>query len=227
MTLDTTVLVDDETIDDEEIRPSWRGRIHRYAALLFVPVFVVLVALADTATTRCAMLIYGMGVVTMLGVSAVYHSGRLGPLGKARLKRIDHSTILFGVTGSYTGICTLALNGSAEITMLVFVWTAAVIGIVIRMFWLHAPRWVTATVYMVVGWSALIEISPLMRSLAAGDTALMMVGGGLYSLGAAVYATKRPNWSPKHFGFHEVFHALVVVAAVLHFILVARLLQRV
>lgn len=227
MTLDTTVLVDDETIDDEEIRPSWRGQIHRYAAILFVPAFAVLVALADTATTRVAMLVYGMGVVTMLGVSAVYHSGRLGPVGKARLKRIDHSTILFGVTGSYTGICTLALNGSAEVTMLVFVWTAAVIGIVIRMFWLHAPRWVTAAVYMVVGWSALIEISPLMRSLAAGDTALMMVGGGLYSLGAAVYATKRPNWSPKHFGFHEVFHALVVVAAVLHFILVARLLQQV
>jgi hemolysin III len=224
VTLDTTILVDDETIADEELRPSWRGQIHRYAAILFVPAFAVLVGLARTATTRFAMVVYGMGVVTMLGVSAVYHSGRLGPAGKARLKRVDHSTILFGVTGSYTGICTLALNGSAEVTMLVFVWSAAAVGIVIRMCWLHAPRWVTAAVYMVVGWSALIEISPLMRSLAAGDTALMMAGGGLYSLGAAVYATKRPNWSPKHFGFHEVFHALVVAAAVLHYILVVRLL---
>jgi len=219
------LISDAEGTTPTDIRPSWRGRVHRYAVIAFVPAFVVLVALADTTTSRLAMVVYGAGVVTMLGVSAVYHSGRLGAVWAARLKRVDHSTILFGVTGSYTGICSLALNGTPEVTMLVVVWSAAVVGTAIRMCWLHAPRWVTATVYVVVGWSALIEIGPLMRALSAADTTLLMVGGGLYSAGAAVYATKRPNPSVQHFGFHEVFHTLVVAAAVLHFILVVRLIS--
>ena len=219
------LITDAEGATPMDVRPSWRGRIHRYAAIAFVPAFVVLVARAGSATSRLAMIVYGAGVVTMLGVSAVYHSGRLGAVWEARLKRLDHSTILFGVTGSYTGICSLALNGTAEVTMLIFVWSAAVVGTVIRMFWLHAPRWVTAVVYVVVGWSALIEIGPIMRALGAADTALLMVGGGLYSAGAAVYATRRPNPSVHHFGFHEVFHTLVVAAAVLHFILVVRLVS--
>ena len=208
----------------DAIRPTWRGQIHRYASIAFVPAFIVLVVRADSPTHRLAMAIYGLGVEAMLGVSAVYHSGRLGPVGTARLKRLDHSTILLGVTGSYTGICSLALNGTPEVTMLAFVWSAAAVGIAIRMCWLHAPRWVTSTVYLVVGWSALIEIVPLMRSLGALDAALLFGGGALYSLGAAVYATKRPNPSPNHFGFHEVFHTLVVAAAVLHYVLVVRLL---
>ena len=221
------LIADNEGMTTDHIRPSWRGRIHRYSAIAFVPAFVVLVALAGTPTSRLAMIVYGAGVVTMLGVSAVYHSGRLGAAWEARLKRLDHSTILFGVTGSYTGICSLALNGAPEVTMLVFVWSAAVVGVGIRMFWLHAPRWVTAAVYVVVGWSALIEIAPIMRALGAADTVLLMAGGGLYSAGAAVYATKRPNPSAEHFGFHEVFHTLVVAAAVLHFVLVVRLVSAV
>lgn len=207
-----------------ELRPSWRGQLHRYAAAAFLPAFVVLVLRADSATSRLAMVTYGAGVLTMLGVSAVYHSGRLGPVGTARLKRLDHSTILFAVTGSYTGICSLALNGTPEVVMLTFVWVAAGIGTIIRMCWLHAPRWLTAGVYVVVGWSALIEIVPLMLSLGAGDTALLFVGGGLYSLGAVVYTTKRPNPIPAHFGFHETFHLLVVGAAVVHYVLVMRLI---
>ena len=191
--------------------------------MAFLPAFVVLVVGADSATIRLAMAIYGVGVLTMLAVSAVYHSGWLGPTGTSRLKRLDHATILLAVAGSYTGICSLALNGTPEVVMLTFVWTAAAVGTVIRMCWLHAPRWLTVAVYLVVGWSALVEIGPLMHSLGAGDTALLLTGGGLYSLGAVVYATKRPNPSPAHFGFHEVFHLLVVGAAVAHYVLVMRL----
>lgn len=206
------------------VRPTWRGQLHRYATVAFLPAFVVLVVRAESTTSRLAMAIYGAGVLTMLGVSAVYHSGWLGPVGTARLKRLDHATILLAIAGSYTGICSLALNGAPEVVMLAFVWTAASIGAVIRMCWLHAPRWLTVAVYLVVGWSALVEIVPLMRSLDAGDTALLFIGGGLYSLGAVVYAAKRPNPSPAHFGFHEVFHLLVVGAAVAHYVLVMRLI---
>lgn len=210
--------------DTVELRPSWRGQLHRYATVAFLPAFVVLVLRAHSATSRVAMLTYGVGVLTMLAVSATYHSGRLGPVATARLKRVDHSTILFAIAGSYTGVFSLALNGTPEVVMLTFVWAAAVVGMAIRMCWLHAPRWLTAAVYLVVGWSALIEIVPLLRSLGAGDTALLMTGGGLYSLGATVYAAKRPNPIPAHFGFHETFHLLVVSAAVIHYVLVMRLI---
>lgn len=215
---------DTGTPTEGPIRPTWRGLLHRYATVAFLPAFVVLVVRAGSATSRLAMAIYGAGVLTMLAVSAAYHSGRLGSVGTARLKRLDHATILLAVAASYTGICSLALNGTPEVVMLAFVWAAAAIGTVVRMCWLHAPRSLIIAVYLVVGWSALIEIVPLMRSLGAGDTALLMTGGGLYSLGAAVYAAKRPNPSPAHFGFHEVFHLLVVGAAVVHYVLVMRLI---
>lgn len=207
-------------------RPAWRGLVHRYAALLFVPAFVVLVVLADSPHQRLNMSVYALSILLMLSVSAVYHSGRLGPRAHGVLRRVDHSTILLAVAGSYTGICSLALQGTPEIIVLTAVWGAGLVGVVIRMCWLHAPSWLVAAVYLVVGWCALIQIAPLMRSLHAADTTLLMVGGGLYSAGAAVYATKRPNPFPHHFGFHEVFHTLVVAAAVVHFVLVLRLLLR-
>lgn len=198
--------------------------MHRYAAVLFLPAFVVLVVVADSPHRRLAMAVYGVSILLMLVVSAVYHSGRLGERAHAALRRVDHSTILLAVAGSYTGICSLALQGTPEVIVLTTVWVAGLIGVVIRMCWLHAPSWLIAAVYLVVGWCALIQIAPLMHSLEAGDTSLLMVGGGLYSAGAAVYATKRPNPFPHHFGFHEVFHTLVVAAAVVHFVLVMRLL---
>ena len=140
-----------------------------------------------------------------------------------RSKRIDHGTILFAIAGSYTAVTVLALDGSSERFLLAFVWSATVIGAAIRMFWLHAPRWGVSTVYLVVGWSALLEIGPLSRSFNTIDIVLLVVGGALYTVGAVVYAAKRPNPWPLHFGFHEVFHALVVAAATAHYVLVVRL----
>ena len=206
-----------------ELRPMLRGWSHRVFAVLGVPAFVTLAVVADNATTRAALVVYGVCITVMLGVSATYHSGRLGVSAAAVLKRVDHVTILFAIAGSYTAITVLALDGSPEVTLLVFVWSATVVGAAIRMFWLHAPRPVVSAVYLVVGWSALIEIGPLWRALDVTDFVLMIVGGGLYTAGAVVYALKRPNPSPRHFGFHEVFHALVVMAATVHYVLALRL----
>jgi hemolysin III len=169
------------------------------------------------------MIVYGVCITAMLGVSATYHSGKLGVVAEAVLKRVDHVTILFAIAGSYTAITVLALDGRPEVTLLVFVWVATVLGAGIRMFWLHAPRPLVSAVYLVVGWSALIEIGPLWRALAAADFILMFAGGALYTAGAVVYALKRPNPLPAHFGFHEVFHALVVMAATMHYVLAMRL----
>ncbi len=207
----------------DERRPTFRGLSHRVFAFLGVPAFAVLAMMANNATTRVAMIVYGVCITAMLGVSATYHSGKLGVTAEAALKRVDHVTILFAIAGSYTAITVLALDGTPEVTLLVFVWVATVIGAAIRMFWLHAPRPLVSTVYLVVGWSALIEIGPLLRTLDVADFILMIVGGTLYTAGAVVYALKRPNPSPAHFGFHEVFHALVVMAATLHYVLAVRL----
>lgn len=205
------------------IRPMLRGVFHRIAVIVAVPAFVVLVVLAPTPGARLASAIYAIGILSMLGVSAVYHSGRLGERTQAIFKRIDHSTILLAVTGSYTAVAVGALEGRSRLTLLVFVWTAAVVGVIIRMRWLHGPRAVSATVYLVVGWSALIEIAALVRSLDAVDTVLLVTGGGLYTMGAIIYSAKWPNPFPRVLGFHEVFHALVVGAVVVHYVLVARL----
>jgi len=200
-----------------------RGHIHRWFAVLSVPAFIVLICLAQSATARIAMAIYGIGVAAMLGVSAVYHSGRLSDSAQKTFRRLDHSTILLAVTGSYTAVTTLTLQGRSEITLLVFVWTAATIGVIIRMAWMQAPSAVIASVYLLVGWSALIEIGALSAALNAIDTALLWGGGALYSIGAVIYAAKRPNPFPRFFGFHEIFHSLVAGAATVHYVLVLRL----
>ncbi|MEY2996510.1 MAG: hypothetical protein RLZZ39_1335 [Actinomycetota bacterium] len=205
------------------IRPILRGVFHRVAVVVAIPAFVVLIVMAPTAGARVASAIYALGILAMLGVSAVYHSGRLSERATRIFKRIDHSTILLAVTGSYTAVAVGALDGRSRVTLLVFVWTAAVVGVIIRMRWLHGPRAVSATVYLVVGWSALVEIAALVRSLDAADTALLVTGGGLYTLGAVIYSAKWPNPFPRVLGFHEVFHALVVGAVVVHYVLVARL----
>lgn len=191
--------------------------------VLAIPAFVVLIVMSPSAGARAASAIYAAGILSMLGVSAVYHSGRLSERTTRVFKRIDHSTILLAVTGSYTAVAVGALEGRSELTLLLFVWTAGVVGVIVRMRWLHGPRAISAAVYLVVGWSALIEIAALVRSLDAVDTTLLVVGGGLYTVGAIIYSAKWPNPFPRVFGFHEIFHALVVGAVVVHYVLVARL----
>ena len=206
-----------------DLAPSWRGRIHRWSAIVAVPLFVVLVALADSATQRLACAVYGIGVTTMLAVSAVYHSPRTSPTARRHLQRVDHSTILLAIACSYTGIAALALDGGPERRLLTFVWIAAVIGVAIRMTWLDAPYPLVAVVYVVVGWSALYQLGPFLAGLGDLDTALVVAGGVLYTVGAVVYALHRPNPWPAVFGYHEVFHALVAAAAALHYVAALRL----
>jgi hemolysin III len=165
-------------------------------------------------------LVYGACVTAMLAVSATYHSGRLSPRALSRLKRLDHSTILLAIAGSYTAIITLALHGSTVTVLLTATWAAATVGVLIRMFWLHAPYPVVAAVYVVVGWMALIDLPAYLHALTGGQLALVVTGGVLYTVGAAIYALHKPNPWPATFGYHEIFHGLVVLAALAHYIAV-------
>ena len=200
------------------IRPTWRGWIHRVGVLTFLPLSILLIALAPSTGTRIATVVYTVGVTAMLGVSAIYHSGRLSTVAMQRMKRVDHSTILLGIAGSYTAIAVLALPSGPATNLLTFTWIAAAIGVAVRMVWLRAPYPVVAAVYVAVGWGALLEWSALVTALSGVQLALLLGGGIVYTAGAVVYALHRPNPWPATFGYHEVFHALVMVGVTAHYL---------
>ena len=137
------------------------------------------------------------------------------------MRRLDHSTIFLAIAGSYTAVVGIALSGWPRTVELCIVWIGAALGITLRQVWLDAPKWVIALPYVVVGWSALVVLPQLVRALGGAGTALLVAGGVAYSVGAAVYAAKRPDPVPGVFGYHEVFHACTIVGAVLHFVLIA------
>jgi hemolysin III len=207
-------------------RPIWRGVIHRWAVIAFAPLFALLVVLADGTADRIATIVYALGVLGMLGVSATYHSGRLGPVGTRRLKRADHATILLAIAGSYTAVAAIGLDGTPARTLLVVVWIATPLAVALRMLWLDAPYPAIAVVYVVVGWMAVIEIGPLFDALTAFELSAIVVGGLLYTVGGVVYALHRPNPRPGVFGYHEVFHALVVGGVAAHYAAVLSLILR-
>lgn len=203
----------------EMIRPRWRGVLHRWAAIAFLPLFLLLGVLARGTGDRVACVIYAVGVTSMLGVSATYHSGRLGPVAFRRFKRADHSTILLAIAGSYTAVATLALSGAPARHLLTAIWIAAPIGVAIRMLWLGAPYPVVAVVYVAVGWIAVIEWGALADALTGMELALLVGGGLLYTVGSVIYALHKPNPKPELFGYHEVFHAFVVGGVTAHYLL--------
>jgi hemolysin III len=212
------------TVTAAEIRPRWRGLIHRWAAITFLPAFIVLIVLAADAASRLAVGSHALGVVGMLGVSATYHSGRLSPTAWRVFKRLDHSTILLAIAGTYTAVTVLALDGADQAKMLLVVGVGAALGVTARMVWLDAPYPVIAVVYLVVGWSALVDLPAYARGTSSVELGLVVAGGLLYTVGAAIYALHRPVLWPATFGYHELFHAFVVAGAACHFAAVALLL---
>jgi hemolysin III len=207
------------------VRPRLRGVIHRWAAVTAVPVFAVLLAAAPDATARVAVSLHALGVIGMLGVSATYHSGRLSPPAVRVFKRIDHSAILLAIAGTYTAVTVLALDGSTQTKMLAVVGVGAALGVAVRLAWIDAPYPVTAAVYLIVGWSALVDLPAYLRATTAAEFGLVVAGGLLYTAGGVVYALHRPVLRPETFGYHELFHALVVAGATCHIGAVALLLR--
>ena len=208
----------------DPVRPRWRGVIHRWAAILLAPVFVVLVLAAPDTASTAAVAVHGAGVVGMLAVSATYHSGRLSPATTRVFKRIDHGMILLAIAGTYTAVTVLALDGADQTKMLWVVGIGAVVGVAIRMAWIDAPYPLTAAVYLVVGWSAVIELPAYAAGTTSTELALIVAGGLIYTVAGVVYALHRPVLSPAVFGYHELFHALVVAGVLCHLTAVALML---
>jgi len=205
----------------EEVIPRLRGILHAHAAWVAGVLATVLIALAPTANARVAAAIYGVGLVALFAVSATYHRWPGDPRWKPWLRRMDHATIFVFIAASYTPVALLVLEPPMRTIVLVSVWAGAAAGVALSLAWIGAPRLLSAIAYLAVGWVAVIALPQLVDRVGAAPLVLLLAGGALYSLGAGVYASQRPNLWPRTFGFHEVFHALVIAAAVAHFIAMA------
>jgi hemolysin III len=205
----------------DEVIPRLRGLLHAHAAWVAGAAAVVLVALAPTGGARVASGIYGAALIALFSVSALYHRWPGDPRWKPWLQRLDHSTIFVFIAASYTPVGMLVLDGTLQTVVLVSVWAGAVAGVTLSLAWITAPRWLVAGCYLALGWVAVVALPELWRQIGPAPFVLLALGGGLYSLGAAVYAIRKPNLWPRTFGFHEMFHALVIAAALSHFIAMA------
>lgn len=203
-------------------RPLFRGVLHRHAALASVVGGLVLLALAGSARARLAAATYGLGLTAMFSVSAVYHSvwwhsRRV----RERMRRLDHSTITLTIAGTYTPFGLLVLEDPIATLVLAFVWVGALSVTALNIVWAGAPRWASAISYTVVGWAGVVALPQMLENAGALVTVLVIIGGVLYSAGALVYARRRPDPLPASFGYHELFHLLVVAAAGVQFVAVA------
>lgn len=204
-----------------KVKPLLRGWIHAGTAPIALAAGIVLVALSPTTPARVSTTIYAFATVLLFSASAVYHRGTWSVGTTAALRRLDHSNIILVIAGTYTPLAVLLLPTTTAIWLLVTIWAAALGGIAARVFWLTAPRWFYVPLYVVLG---LVSVGFLPQFWSTGGPAivwLLLTGGLAYVLGAVVYGIKRPNPSPRWFGFHEIFHVLTVIGYVSHYVAVS------
>ena len=201
--------------------PRLRGLLHAYAFWFAVAAAIVLIATAPDGRARVAAVIYGVALCGLFAASATYHRWRWHPRWKPVLRRIDHSMIFVFIAASYTPIALLVLDSTRSLIVLLSVWVGALAGVAFSLAWIDAPRPMTAAAYIAVGWVIVIAAPDVVHGIGVVAALLFLAGGLLYSTGATVYALQRPDPWPKVFGFHEVFHALVVAAALAHFVAMA------
>lgn len=194
------------------IKPRLRGWIHFAAAPLSLAASIVLLVLAPTPATKWASAIYLAASFILFGMSALYHLFYWSPRASALLRRMDHSNIFLLIAGTYTPITVALLQGSQRITLLAVVWSGAILGILINLLWPSAPRWLSTLIYVILGWTALWYLPTFWKVGSPAIVILLIAGGVLYTMGAVVYATKRPDPWPSWFGFHEIFHTFTVLA---------------
>jgi hemolysin III len=198
-----------------ELKPSWRGWIHAVTFPVAIVAGIVLIVLAEGAPAKWASAVFMATSLLLFGNSALYHRFDWGPRTKAVLKRIDHANILLLIAGTYTPIAVLALTPDKGLLLLILVWSGALLGILFRVFWIHAPRWLYVALYLLLGWAAVMYMVDLVQA-SVPMMFLVIAGGLLYTGGAIVYGLKRPNPWPGHFGFHEIFHVCTVLAFLCH-----------
>jgi hemolysin III len=201
-----------------EIKPRLRGWLHAATWPLAFFSFLVLLVLSDSVLVRAGAAVFMFSALALFGVSAVYHTGRWSDRARTIWKRVDHATIFVLIAGSYTPFSLMLLSTKHAVTLLSVVWGGALLGVLFRVFWLTAPRWMYVPLYLALGWAAVFYFPEFSREAPTAVMVLLIVGGGLYTLGAFVYGFKKPDPWPTWFGFHEVFHSLTIAAFIVHYI---------
>jgi hemolysin III len=202
-------------------RPRLRGVLHEYAFFASLVLAFPLVATASTLSARFAATIFATSVAAMFGVSAVYHRVTWRPRPRAWMARLDHAAIYLLIAGTYTPYALVVLSGAWRVVVLAVVWGGAAAAIVVKFAWVRAPKALAAVIGVVLGWAGIAALPQLVERLGGGATGLLLAGGVLYTSGAVVYALRRPDPVPAVFGYHELFHALVVAGVVCHYASVA------
>ena len=204
------------------VKPRLRGVSHQWAFFVSLVTGGALVLAAPSGRATAAAAIYAVSVAGLFGASALYHRINWSTVKARRwMRRLDHSMIFLLIAGTYTPFAVLALHGPLSTAILVVVWAAAAAGIVLKLVWIDAPKWLVALIYIAIGWVALAAFPQLLSRMGVTATAMVAAGGALYTLGAIVYARQRPDPAPTVFGYHEIFHALVILAAALQYAVVA------
>ncbi len=208
-----------------KLREPVNGLTHLLGIPLSITALILLVYFAvqhATAAHIVAFSIYGTSLVLLYTASTLYHLLPLAKKGVKFLRRIDHMMIYVLIAGTYTPLCLIALRGVWGYTMLVVIWVIAAVGIVLKVVWFNAPRWLSALSYLLMGWLVAITIPQLIQTVSPGGLAWLAAGGILYTVGAILYATKWPKLPLKHFDFHAVFHIFILLGSFSHFILMFR-----
>ena len=209
----------------DQIKPKLRGWLHLVNAPLTLAAGIVLIALSPTAATRLGSAVFTGSALVLFTVSAIYHRGTWSPRVHGVLQRLDHANIFLLIAGSCTPFAILLLDGVEQWSMLALTWGGALGGVVLKVTWGGAPRWLSAPIYIALGWAPVFFFGDFIEgAMAFGDgigtavVVLVIVGGGLYTLGGLVYGTRFPDPSPRWFGFHEVFHSFTILAFVSHYV---------
>jgi len=200
------------------VKPKLRGWLHAGMFPAVLVAGVALTAFAESTRGRVACAVFTVTACALFGVSALYHRGNWSPRSRGILRRLDHANIFLIIAGTYTPLTILLLPGATSELLLWLVWAGALAGIAFRVFWVGAPRWLYTPCYIALGWVAIFFLPEFLRTGGVAVMVCVIVGGVLYSTRAAVYGFKRPNPSPRWFGFHEVFHSLTLAAFIVHYV---------
>jgi hemolysin III len=203
------------------LKPRLRGVLHQWAFAVSLLAGIGSVLEATSVRARVAVAVYALSVTALFGTSALYHRVDWRTLrARRRMRRFDHTMIFVLIAGTYTPFALLVLHGALGVVILVAVWSAALAGAVFKLVWIDAPAWLGSTLYILIGWIAVVATPELVDRLGIPAVAALALGGILYSAGGVIYARKRPDPAPSVFGYHEVFHALVIAAAALQYLVV-------
>jgi hemolysin III len=208
-------------LPEVRVKPRFRGVLHQYAFFVSLASGTLLVLLAATARASLAAAVYAVSVSALFGVSALYHRITWTAPVRRRMRRLDHAMIFLLIAGTYTPVGLLVLEGPLAAVVLAVVWGGATAGIVLELAWTSAPRWLGRAVYLALGWVAVVATPQLFGRLGVVGGLLIVAGGLIYSAGAAVYALRRPDPVPAVFGYHEVFHLLVIAGVAIHFLAIS------